>query len=141
MTYSIGNITIKDSDVLTNTISLGAYPYGYTSVTGATGAIPPGGYTMAGANGTSGAWVTASTDIKGASLNVKGDADFEGDVTIKGRSIVDMLTKIEQRLALLTPDTRLESEWEELKALGDQYRALEKHILEKSKTWDILKKE
>jgi hypothetical protein len=33
----------------------------------------------------------------------------------------------------------LESEWEELKALGEQYRALEQHIQEKMATWDKLK--
>jgi hypothetical protein len=33
----------------------------------------------------------------------------------------------------------LESEWDKLRELGDAYRALEKHILEKQATWDRLK--
>jgi hypothetical protein len=45
---------------------------------------------------------------------------------------------VEQRLAILTPNPDLEKEWNELKQLGDQYRALEKHINEKMTTWNIL---
>jgi hypothetical protein len=44
-------------------------------------------------------------------------------------------------LAILTPDIRLEEEWEELRALGDRYRGLEKEINAKMKTFDILKNE
>ena len=63
----------------------------------------------------------------------------DADIEINGESLVDMLRNIEQRLNILKPNGKLESEWEELKALGDQYRALEKHILEKQATWDKLK--
>jgi len=75
-----------------------------------------------------------------AKLQVKGDAEFEGDVKIKGKSITETLDKIEQRLGILYPNEKLEAKWEELKALGDAYRALEKDILEKEKIWETLKK-
>lgn len=74
------------------------------------------------------------------SLSVKGDAEFEGDVKIKGKSISETLDKIEQRLAILHPNEKLESKWAELKKLGDAYRALEKDIIEKEKIWETLKK-
>ena len=61
------------------------------------------------------------------------------DIEINGSSLVDMLRNIEQRLNILKPNEKLESEWEELRALGEQYRALEKHIKEKQATWDKLK--
>ena len=35
---------------------------------------------------------------------------------------------------------KLEEKWEELKALGDKYRELEKDILEKEQIWNTLKK-
>ena len=73
-------------------------------------------------------------------LHVKGDAEFEGDVKIKGKSIAETLDKIEARLAILHPNEVLEEKWEELKALGDAYRKLEKEILEKEKIWETLKK-
>lgn len=63
----------------------------------------------------------------------------EADIEINGESLVDMLRNIEQRLNILKPNEKLESEWAELQALGEQYRALEKHILEKQATWDRLK--
>jgi hypothetical protein len=64
----------------------------------------------------------------------------EADLVIGGKSIKTMLERIESRLALLEPNTKLEEEWAELKRLGDAYRELEKEIQEKTKTWDILKK-
>ena len=74
------------------------------------------------------------------SLSVKGDAEFEGDIKLKGKSLSETLDKIEQRLAILHPNERLEAKWEKLKELGDMYRALEKDILEKEQIWDTLKR-
>ena len=63
-----------------------------------------------------------------------------GDVLIDNYSLLQVLKNIEERLALLTPNPELENDWEELKNLGNQYRELEKKILEKEKTWELLKK-
>jgi hypothetical protein len=61
------------------------------------------------------------------------------DIEINGESLISMLRRIEERLNILTPDPKLESEWEELRALGDQYRKLEQYIKDKQATWDRLK--
>jgi hypothetical protein len=73
-------------------------------------------------------------------LKVQGDAEFDGDIKIKGKSITEMFAKIEERLGILYPNEKLEAKWEELKKLGDAYRALEKDILEKEQIWETLKK-
>lgn len=73
-------------------------------------------------------------------LNVKGDANFQGDVTIKGKSIVDSLERIEERLAILRPNDELEEKWENLRGLRKAYMELEAEIKEKEKVWGILKK-
>ena len=73
-------------------------------------------------------------------LKVTGNAEFDGDVKIKGKSISETLDKIEERLAILRPNKELEDKWEKLKELGDAYRALEKDIQEKEKIWETLKK-
>jgi acyl carrier protein len=73
-------------------------------------------------------------------LKVQGDAEFDGDIKIKGKSITEMFAKIEERLGILYPNEKLEEKWEELKKLGDAYRALEKDILEKEQIWETLKK-
>jgi hypothetical protein len=63
----------------------------------------------------------------------------EADIEINGESMIGMLRAIERRLNILCPNESLESEWEDLRALGNQYRALEQHILAKQATWDKLK--
>jgi hypothetical protein len=61
------------------------------------------------------------------------------DIAVNGWSLVAAVKQIEQRLNLLQPNPNLEAEWDELRALGDQYRELEKQILDKQATWDRLK--
>lgn len=61
------------------------------------------------------------------------------DIVIGGQSLMKTLDVISQRLAILQPNTKLESEWAELKELGERYRAMEQDLLEKARTWDILK--
>jgi len=92
-----------------------------------------------GLNGTSGISLSEPS-LSGASLQVKGDANFEGEVSIKGKSLSDMFEKIEERLAILHPNPELEDKWDELKELGKRYKELEQEIIEKEKVWSILKK-
>lgn len=66
--------------------------------------------------------------------------DGEGaDIEVNGWSLIESIKKIEERLNILHPNTELETEWEELRALGDEYRKLEQHIKDKQATWDKLK--
>jgi len=92
-------------------------------------------------NGTNPSWITAADpNLKGASIQVKGDAEFDGEVTIKGKKLSEMFEKIEERLAILHPNPELEDKWDELKELGKRYKELEQEIIEKEKMWAILKK-
>lgn len=91
-------------------------------------------------NGTNTSWITADPSLKGATLSVKGNADFEGEVTIKGKNLTEMLEKIDDRLAILHPNPELEDKWDELKELAKRYKELEQEIIEKEKVWAILKK-
>jgi hypothetical protein len=90
--------------------------------------------------GSVGTTIMADPNIKGASLKVHGDADFDGNVTIKGKSIVELIENIEKRLAILHPNEKLEEKWEKLKKLGDEYREMEKEILHAEEMWSILNK-
>jgi hypothetical protein len=116
-----------------DTVTLGSGGYAYTlganvSVTGI--GVP---------------WTTTTTGVgydstwaNGISPKIKLDGPG-ADIEINGESMIGMLRQIEQRLNILKPNPKLESEWEELRALGEQYRVLEQHILEKIATWDKLK--
>ena len=94
-------------------------------------------------------WVTSNginagdwSNKTAAKISVDGKLHLNGeaaDIEINGQSLLGILKAIQERMNILTVNTKLESEWEELKALGEQYRALEKHILEKQATWDKLK--
>ena len=86
-------------------------------------------------------WTTAtSQNLNGSSLEVHGDANFQGDVKIKGKSIVDSLERIEERLAILRPNLELEEKWENLRGLRQAYMELEAEIKEKEQIWATLKK-
>lgn len=118
----------------TTTISNGAGLYwGMNGTSGSAGQVLT-------SNGTNTSWVTADPSLKGATLQVKGDADFDGDIKVKGKSLVDAIEQIEERLAILHPNPELEDRWDELKELSKRYKELEAEIIEKEKVWAILKK-
>jgi hypothetical protein len=64
----------------------------------------------------------------------------EADIEVNGESLISMLKNIEQRLNMLQPNPELESEWKELRELGDAYRTLEAKIQSKMKTWEAIAK-
>ena len=109
--------------------------------------ISAGTYATLTTNGTtnSNPWLITGSSFdltRGQSPSGKLTLQGEGaDLDINGVSLKDFMVRVEQRLAILTPDARLESEWEELRVLGDQYRKLEKEINDRMKTFDILKNE
>ena len=83
---------------------------------------------------------TISTTDTNSTLLVKGDANFEGDVKLKGKSIIKSIEMIEEKLAILHPNEKLEEKWEQLRELRNQYIKLEEEIKEKEKIWSILQK-
>ena len=119
--------------------SASTWPYPYVSTSSSTYTIPV--VTNSGTGNISpGLTFSDNWRLPEQALHVRGDANFEGDIKLKGKSLNDTLDKIEQRLAILRPNKELEDKWEKLKELGDAYRALEKDILEKEKIWETLKK-
>ena len=95
-----------------------------------------GGNTAIGV-GSWGSQISPNTTISGALLELNGD---KADIKINGVSLNDTLTAIQKKLDVLTLNPKLEKEWDELKALGEQYRKLESELAEKSKMWAALKK-
>jgi hypothetical protein len=117
------NVTIGSPNVY----SLGSNSSPYTiSATG-------GPYTINSGAGTNSLWATYNPAPK---IKLDGEG---ADIEVNGWSLVAAIKQIEERLNILTPSAELETEWAELKALGDQYRKLEQHIKDKQATWDRLK--
>ena len=74
------------------------------------------------------------------SIRVSGDAEFDGDVKIKGKSLSELIERIEARLGVIHPNNELEERWEELRQLSVRYKELEAEIKEKEQMWAILKR-
>ena len=74
--------------------------------------------------------------------NVSSTIDLKGenaDIKINGISLVDTLKTIQDRLNILRPNPELETEWDQLRELGEQYRELEKKVKEQGDMWAKLK--
>lgn len=120
-------------------LSVGSLLTGTLATQSITSISPTITYTGTGTPSTiTNGWVNTNTGT--TNLKVAGDAEFDGDVKIKGVNLTSRLDEIEARLGILRPNNDLEGKWEKLKALGEEYRALEKDILEKEKIWDLLSK-
>lgn len=123
----------------TSAVTYSLSPNSTISGTPLTTTLSPGYFTHTSVNAA--AWTNPTTQ---QTLSVKGDAAFEGDIKIKGKSLTDTLERIEQRLGILHPNEELEEIWTELKELGNRYRELLKNIpeeiIEKKSVWDLLKK-
>jgi hypothetical protein len=86
-------------------------------------------------------WTTNTSDWsintnQSATIDLKGDG---ADIKVNGRSLMDAIDALEQRLNILVPNPELEAEWDELRVLGDRYRELEKKCQEKGDMWAKLK--
>jgi hypothetical protein len=122
--YASPSISISSPNVfsLGNTTS----PYNSVSATGGLYTITSGAGT-----GSLNPWGTT-----GAKIRLDGE---DADIEVNGWSLIDSIKRIEERLNILHPNTKLETEWVELRELGEQYRKLEQHIRDKQATWDRLK--
>jgi len=81
-------------------------------------------------------WDVAPDPPRGT-LELHGD---DADIVINGKSLSQTLQSLNDRLAILQVNPELEAEFDELHALAEQYRALEKKLLHKKKMWETLKK-
>ncbi len=138
------NVTFNTSTTPSSCPSYGASYSGNVTIGGTGGG---GIYVLPAGTGTStsyawnGIGTSSWADTNQKKLTVTGDAEFEGNIHMNGRNLTDVLSHIESRLAILRPNPALEEEYNSLKELGDQYRELERKLMEKQRTFDILKKQ
>jgi hypothetical protein len=110
---------------MTTSVSLPATPYlGKVTVT----------------NNTNGPWTFNDSGMVGpnsAKISLKGE---NADIEIGDKSLMSILDAIERKLGLVKLNPELEAEFEELRRIGDEYRAVEKRMLEKRQIWETLKR-
>jgi hypothetical protein len=128
---------MADIVTLNSTMSSGLSPTQYTFTTNGTGGTgsynPFNGYKNGGivSSGSSGTVVNIDAD----GLTMKKGADIK----IGGKSLCEAIEKIEERLGILKPNPELESRWDQLRELRNQYIEMERDLLEKEKLMKILK--
>jgi hypothetical protein len=87
-------------------------------------------------------WNSGVTMPNAMSVNQSGRVDLKGDnadITINGVSLNATLKLIQDRLGLLVPNPELEGQFDELRALSEQYQKLEAECREKMRVWNTLK--
>lgn len=113
-------------------------PYSIDTISGGVSTIPI--TITAGATGP--LW-TDTTIMSVSQQQNSGVVELRGekaDLVVNGESMMQTLRNIQDRLNMLRPNPELEAEWDQLRALGEQYRKLEAEFKEKSKMWNTLKK-
>lgn len=85
---------------------------------------------------------TVWDDLTVNGLNQSGKISLTGDdadIEINGTSLLSMIQGIQDRLNILCPDPEMEAEWDELRALREQYESKLAECKEKSRAWKALK--
>lgn len=85
--------------------------------------------------------VNTSVKIGQQGIQIDKNSDLKiGDCSLKEymETTTQLLESISERINVLTINQDLEQQWQELHQLGQQYRKLEKEILEKIQIWSRL---
>ena len=137
ITSSVTNDTITWADSSYNTVTYSSPTTFGPNVSGVNTVLGGTGYTYT--TNTTSPWIAngITGTNPGASIEIKGE---DADIKINGKSMVTWMEKVEERLNILTPNPELEKDWDDLRRLGQRYRALEKKCKEKAQMWAALKK-
>lgn len=130
MTTTFGPITGSGSISMGNTMSSGLY----TTITNNTNTISTSPWSSL----TSGITTNNTLHVKGKS-EFENDVEIKGNITVNGVNLIEALTNIEKRLNILRVNRELEESWQELRELGEKYRALEAEIITREEVWHALK--
>jgi hypothetical protein len=82
-----------------------------------------------------------SDTLNPMTVNQSGRISLQGedaDIEINGESVVGMLREIRDRLNIIQVSETMEKEWDELRALREQYEAKLAECREKSRAWTAL---
>lgn len=134
-TYNYGSYTYPNGVSSISIAGSGSSTSIYTSPSIPTITLSPNTYTT-------GSWPTSPLTVHDGTkgITVKGDTEIEGNLKVNGVNLGEMLSKIQDQLAIYQPAPELEEKWEQLRDLARQYKELVADIKEKEKIWDILQK-
>ena len=114
-------------------VSISQYPQSYGNVTLTANTGPGITYTTAT---TQVNWIIEPYYTKKPKVEIT-----DKDLVIDGLSLRDFMHSVNERLAIVQPNTALEKEFNELQECADRYRELERKFLEQKQVWETLKKQ
>jgi hypothetical protein len=120
-----------DTLTLNNSVTTSVDPWMYSGAGASSTITMPTTYTIAnGAVGSStsynwGAGIGSISSNSSSSITVKGDAEFEGDIKVDGKSLCKWMETMEKRLAILVPDPKKLAKYEALQKAYNNYKMLE----------------
>jgi hypothetical protein len=104
------------SSMATSTVSVSPSVYNWS-----TNNIPTSGtYTISGTSN-----YAFNNNTTTPSIQVKGDAEFDGDVKVQGKSLNAWMETMEKHLAILVPDPKKLEKFEALKKAYEHYKTME----------------
>jgi len=118
----VDTITLNTGWDSIGTIDMSIYNSNYNTYT-LPGSVTSGStYTIS--NGT---WNTPyiTTSTNSASISVEGDAEFKGNIKVKGKDLSEWMETLERRLAILVPDPKKLEQYEALQKAYKHYKMLE----------------
>ncbi len=121
---------VQDS-ALDNTTTLGVTGASINSGTyvisnGTSGNVYVGGTTIGGGGGGAGSYGNITFSNPSTWTNsIPTTPTLNGDITINGKSLKDFMEKVEQRLAILTPDIEKLEHFQALREAYEHYKTLE----------------
>ena len=80
-------------------------------------------------------WDSNAWPKTSGTISLRGE---DADIDVNGVSLMDTLKSIQDRLNMLCPDPGMEAEWDELRAIREQYETKLKECQEKSRAWKAL---
>ena len=95
-------------------------------------------------NGSNTNWTVNTNSTFSQNVRITGKEillDEDADIKFGDASLMETLREIQSQLAILTPDSKLEEEFEELRACAQEYERLRTKFLEQKRVWDALKQQ
>jgi hypothetical protein len=149
-TDHIPTLTISDLDYINSSMTTDTITWTTAADCITTGTSQPNySASIVGSNGytyttnTTSPWISTGVTDNTMTVGQSGTIQIRGedaDIKINDKSMVSWMEKVEERLNILTPNPELEKEWDDLRRLGQRYRALERKCQEKGQMWAALKK-
>lgn len=150
-TDHIPTLTITDLDYINSSMTTDTITWTTAADCITTGTSQPNySASIVGSNGyayttnttnTASPWISTGTNTmvvgQSGTIQIQGK---DADIKINDKSMVAWMEKVEERLNILTPNPELEADWDDLRRLGERYRALEQKCKQKAQMWAALKK-